>query len=491
MNPNPPSPDSSSGWLARSSIVAAAAAGLLQAGAFLTVVLLSRLLPPAELGAYRQVLIVQALPALLLALGVPEALLYALARATDDRQRGQVFAAGVAWMLLLLPVAGAATGGLVLVASRWLDSPALAGAFWHACWLGGLNVWILFAPALFLARRQPGRYLLLAGLQLGTGLALTAAFTVPSPSLSAALLASVLTAAQGALLTLLAFLPVCRPGTFAELGKDQLLPALRYGYPVALGGFLYTAGYQVDHLVASLMLPAADYGLYAGGAWQIPVARLAQHGQTVTLVPVLAAHHSALRHRAFWADWLRLARPAAIAGAVLFWGVFWSAPDILGLALGPGYTASAPVFRVYALLLPLRMMAVNLPLRAIGSPRAEIGAGLVLALTSLGVGLGLGNSLGLVGPALGMLAGMCAWVVYLLGATVWALKVSLSQLLPLRLLWATLAATGVTALGSALALAWLRSEGPLVRLGVFWGLYTALTYLLWSLGRRLLRAEPR
>src|SRR5262249_28809214 len=148
-------------------------------------------------------------------------------------------------------------------------SPALAETFWYACWLGGLNGWVLFAPALFFGRQQPGRYLLLASAQLGTGLALTTVLTVRSPTLAAALLAGVLTAVQGAFFTLLAFLTVARPGQVAAFFQDHLLPALRYGYPVAIGGFLYTTGYQMDHLVASMVLPAPAYGLYAGGAWQI------------------------------------------------------------------------------------------------------------------------------------------------------------------------------------------------------------------------------
>ena len=473
--------------LGRASLTAAAAAGLLRGASFLIVALLCHWLSPAELGVYRQVIIIQALPALLLSMGGPEGMLYALGQTRDAQVQGRIFAAGCLWMVLLMPALGLSSAGLVLLASRLLDRPQLADAAAAAAWLGAFNVYLLFAAPVFIGRRKPGHYLLFAGAQLATGTGLTALLTWQSPTLSAALLAAILTAAQGCCLTLLAFVLVARPGPLAELWKQHVVPGLRYGWPTALGGFLSLAGYQVDHLVASLLFSATDYGLYAGGAWQLPVGSLAHHGQATTLLPVMAGHYQANRRQAFWADWHRLVRPAGIAGAFLFWGVFWTAADIIRLVLGPAYDASVAVFRVYVWLLPLRVAAIYLPLRATGSTRAEIGAGLVLGVVSLVVGLALGPHLGLVGPALGVVAGMCAWATYLLLATIRTLKVSLVQLLPVSALATSLViAGGIAALCFAVVGRALREPSG-QRLAIFWGLYTAVALMVW----KLMHCPPR
>src|SRR5262249_31065685 len=160
------------------------------------------------------------------------------------------------------------------------------------------------------------------------------------------------------------------------------------------------------------------------------VGALMQQGQGQALLPTLAGRHQAGEEEGFWQAWRTHARPALAAAAFLFWGLFASAPDLLQVALGPGFAASVPVFRIYALTLPLRMLLAGLPLRAAGRPRWEIGASLLLLAVNLLAGLLLGPRLGFAGPALGVLLGLAAWAAYAVVATHRALKASPALLVP-------------------------------------------------------------
>jgi len=394
-------------------------------------------------------------------------------------------------MLLAAPLVGALTAAVAALAGRCLGGTALIDTAGLTGALGFFSVGALYVPALLAGFGRPRAYLFFSAAQLVAALAFTWLLTARSATLAAALAAALLAGVQGFGLALVLFLRAARPLPAWRGGRQQVREAVRYGWPVGMGSALYTLGYQADHLVAGFLFGSARYSLYAGGAWTLPVGALMQQGQGQALLPALAGRHLAGEREAFWQAWREHARPALAAAAFLFWGLFASAPDLLRVALGPGFTASVPVFRLYALTVPLRMVLAGLPLRAAGKTRWEIPASLLLLAVNLGAGLLLGPRLGLAGPALGVLIALAAWAVYALALTVRELKAPVGSLVPFTTAALWLVAAGLAA-GLAFLLAGTLATGPSApRLLAFWALYGGLCALAWRTMRGgLVRGGP-
>lgn len=453
----------------RASLTAAAAGGSLQVAGLLVFVMLSGRLPAEELGAYRQALILQSVPSMLLSMGAPAALLYFLGRAESREERSAAYRAALAWMVLTTPLLGFAAWALALLGSSLLGNPALGRAAIFAGVAGAFTGHALYTGPVLLSGGRPRLYLLFAMLQTALLVGLTAALVRQSPRVEAALAAAAVAGVSGWLLTALVFARELRGGG----GTMPIHRALRYGAPISAGSCLYLVGYQMDHFVAARHFSAEQYALYAAGAWQLPIGPVVQQAQADVLLPTLSAHHAAARREEFWREWRRLVGPWGVLGAALFWLIFPMAGTIVHLALGPHFEASAEIFRIYALMLPLRMIAYSLPLRAAGATRWDLGASLAFGVVNLAVGAALAPALGLMGPAVGVVCGYAAWIAINLAGTARMLSAPPAVVLPVRMVAASLV------LGAAAALpAWVLAEGWVpdgwARLAAYAGLYGAL-----------------
>lgn len=464
--------------ITRAALATAIGSGLFHLAGLLTFLLLSHRLPPAELGAYRLIAILRSIAALLWALGVPDAMLYALGRSAAEEERRPIFGGATCWLLVATPALALTCGGGTWLAGRLLENPALAVAAPLAAVVGGLEIAFLFAGPLLVSIGRAATYTLAAAAHLVAILGLTALLTARAPTLETALAAAAIPAAGLFLLTLLVFSRHSSSPRGADLWRTHVAPAVRYGAPAALGATLYLVGYQLDHLIASAHFTPARYGIYAAGAWQLPVLGFLQQGHRAALLPVMAARHGGKQPEEFWREWRDQIEPAVRFAAALFWPLLLGAADLLAVVLGPPFAESAALFRVYTLLLPLQAVALNIPLRAAGSTGWEGVAGITQIAVTLVAAIALVPALGLIGPAVALLAGIAARAALIVGVTCRRLGVSPGEMLPLRA-----AAVAYLVAGSAAAIAWVVADrvaddagaGRLLR---FVAIYVALLLLV-------------
>lgn len=438
-----------------------------QGSTLLLFVALSHRLSADHLGAYRLVLIAQALAAVLAACGMETAMLYRIGRATGEAERRATYRSTLAWLIGATLVCAAGSGALVAAAGHLFSRPTLTSAVPFAALAGGFGIQGIFAGPFFIARGMLRTYLAFAVVQTLALVTVVLCSTRRDPGLETVLLATASVAC--AAWTALVFL-VFRASRRAEKGWQAGIPgSIRYGAPIALSSTLYALSYQMDHFIASRLLSVSTYALYAAGAWQIPVGPLVQRAQADAMIPRLSAHHASGRQDAFWADWRAMLSPWTVAGVLLFWAVFPVANDLVTLALGVRFSGSAAVLQVYSLMLPLRMTAFATPLRAAGITHVDLLASVVFGVVNLVVGAALTPRVGLVGPAVGVTVGYAAWVGVNLVSTRYIMKTPMGAIFSLRRLGVMLALGGAAAGGSWIATRALPS--PLSRLAGYYALY--------------------
>lgn len=412
----------------RERALAATALGtaLLQAAPLLFFFIAARRLSPDAAGMVRILLVLQGLAGLAACAGMPEALLHRLGAAPTEAGRIRAAHGAGIWLIVTFPLASALTTAAVWLVATLARRPEFIALLPVAALIGSLGSVSHFAGPALAARGRSAAFLGAASLHaLLLTIAGLAAPPAAAPMLAAAWLA-------GLPLTVWVIRGLGTPDRtrVAEM-RMEVAAALRYGAPLAGGAVLYLLAYQVDHFTASRMLTPIDYGLYAAGAWQLPAGTVLQLCQRYMLLPALAELSREGRYREFWALWRRVAAPALTAGSLLFWLAFWNSEDGLTLLLGSRYAGAGDVFRVYACLLPLQLIAVALPLWASGSTRWDVPAAGIFVVTSLAAGILLTPVLGRVGPAVGLAIGYLSWSLSLTAITSRVLRTPFWNLAPL------------------------------------------------------------
>jgi O-antigen/teichoic acid export membrane protein len=245
---------------------------------------------------------------------------------------------------------------------------------------------------------------------------------------------------------------------------------LRYGIPLALTGLAGLLGFQFDRLVVTQRFSPETFAIYAVGAVELPVAVIIQQSVNSVLLPALAA---------CWRDgdvpglgrlWREAIRKTSLFVLPLFVIAYVLAGDLVRVAFGARYSGSVEIFRIYLLLIPLRVATYGLISMAIGRTTMNLVASLVLLGSNVVLALALVGPLGLKGPAIATVAATVLTVLYYLVRLRGILRLPIRRLFPWRTLGGNLAVAVAAGLPFALLLA--AQVPPAARLAIAAPLYS-------------------
>ncbi len=276
------------------------------------------------------------------------------------------------------------------------------------------------------------------------------------------------------------------PGS-VNLCRQRLAVQLKYVWPVGIRDGLGILSQFADKLIFASFFTSAQFALYFNGAWELPLVGIVVHSLLAILLPelrvacrrgdmdqVATLMHFAARRVAL------LLFPATALGFLL-------APQLTSFLFGEAYRASGDVFRVFILLLPLRVSIAGSVLLAANRARTVLlgsCADLVLAVV---LGLALIPSLGTLGPAVALVASTFCQVCYYTWKVVEAMQRPLPEIMP----WRVLGRLGGLSLTAALGASWfVRFESVVLNLVVPGSIFLLLLMGL-GFGLRLLEEEER
>jgi len=221
---------------------------------------------------------------------------------------------------------------------------------------------------------------------------------------------------------------------------------LSYGLPLAATGLAGTLGYQFDRIVVGASFPPSEFAVYALGAVEIPLGLLIAAAVTNVLVPRLTMLWRDGDTAGVVALWREAMRKTSLVLLPMFAFMMAMSADLVRLLYGPGYSESVDVFRIYLLLMPLRITTWGLIPQAVGQTRINLWASIVILASNVVVAVTLVGPLGLIGPALAApIAGVMGAFFYLVRLrSIAGLRVR--DILPIRTLLGTLAVSVTAAL---------------------------------------------
>ena len=338
---------------------ATALVGLILAAIF------SRAFDKPDYATYQQTLLVYKVIAPLLALGLPSALYYFIP-GTEDRARGIL-----AENLLLLSLTGLIfsiflfAGGNVLLAQRFsnpdLEKTLLLFAVYPLVMLPASAT-----TACLMARDKVSWVALFTiSTRLAKLVVVLAAVWLVSPTPQAAVGGTVV---GGVLILVTGVFLMARSvrGLGGKIEIPGIKAQLAYSIPMGIGVMIGTFHRALDKIIVSLFTVPENFAVYVNGAMEVPFIAVITGSATAVLLPELRLMLKEERK----AEALRLWQRAGIKTGVLIIplvGIFVAAaPDLMAILYSEKYRESHVFFRIYALLLPIRIVIFGAIFQAAG-----------------------------------------------------------------------------------------------------------------------------
>lgn len=144
--------------------------------------------------------------------------------------------------------------------------------------------------------------------------------------------------------------------------------------------------FSYDKVAVWRLCTRAEFAEYVNGAWEIPLIGILAGSTTAVLWPEMTRLFHEQRHAEMLALWRRAATKSACVTFPLFLFGLAHAQETIAVLYPKSYDGSAEVFRVYLLLILLRVAAWTVVPQATNRPWQ------VLAVTLVGLGVMFGLS---------------------------------------------------------------------------------------------------
>jgi O-antigen/teichoic acid export membrane protein len=440
---------------------------------------LARLMGPEGFGAFGQVFMFSAF-FLIMTLGVPETLYYFMPRLTGaDRARM------LGGTVLLLGVIGIAVAVVFYLFAphfaRMQHNPGIAPDIRMFGLYGACIVAASFADPVFIVLDRVRYLFALSAAHGGFFLFLTGWYWLERPA-AVSLFGAMAVFGAAKLVFALILLVRTLPDVGIALPRSMsvILIQMSMALPLALSSTIDIMSRWLDKFVVSFFFGTESFGLFYAGAIEIPFVTVL----VASIYNVMSPRLNALHHEGNIDGFTATVRNTIAVTAAFIWP-FWLymmlfADRLIVLVFGAEFLPAAIPFRVYLVMMPLRIVAFGALMIAVERPRGVfIGAAVALAVNAF-LNVVLAKMMGFVGPAVATVIATYLHVVIMTVFLVRALGIKVRDLVP----WRMFGLITFSMLLAGIAAAMIGSRIPEVGPGVVWsGLAFCMIYLF--VGRRI------
>lgn len=375
----------------------------------ISIVVLSRLFSKQDYATYRQTLLVYTFIAPLLASGLPQSLYYFIPR---DRNNSRSILMGNLLMLFLIGIifmVAILFGGNHLIAKKF-SNPALA------------SLLLIYSPYALLALpvlninaclMSCDRVKTLVGYNISSRfftvilvVGLVLVWRTPKASIVATVLAELIVFVPAMILMYRATV-----GAAWNFNIGNLWQQVKYSVPLGFASGLGKVDMSLDKLIVSSMCAPDIFAVYVNGSMEIPLIGVLTGSITSVLLPDIVRFYKEDNKTAALELWKRASVKCAMVLLPVMCFLMVMASEIMTILFSAKYAESVRPFRVYLLLLPIRVVTWGTMLMAAGKTRLVLYnmiGGLVL---NLGLSVILVHQIGYIGAVLGTVMAIYIWNV--------------------------------------------------------------------------------
>ncbi len=409
-------------------------AGFLTMGAFatqltalITGIILARFLSKEAFGTYRQVQLVFQIISPIFMVALPDSLLYFLPNL--DKRGKKKF---ISQTILLLAGLGMLMSVLIAASASWVSAMFSNPPIQQLILIYSPFPFIVFTGMFikgYLVVEEKVRLLTIitfsSALALLTGIVVNASI---HSSLEVIILTNMSITALFTAFTLIYTLQTI--GIKFSIDKESIKKQLVYAIPLGLTAVVGLVAWQTDRLLVSLFFNPTLYAIYLVGAVEIPFLTRITASISGILIPEMSSLYAKKEYTKIVDIWKSSARKTSLImfPAFVYFMIF--ASNLIVLLYTDKYVDSVLYFRIYLLLLPIRIVTYGLIFQAIGKTKFNLYGSLLFWVLNLVISATLIKPFGLAGPAIGTVIATVAFATYYMVNLKWVLKESILNLMP-------------------------------------------------------------
>jgi O-antigen/teichoic acid export membrane protein len=375
-------------------------------------VTLARTISQEDFGSYRQFLLIFGTLVGLTSLGLPQSLLYFVPKRIEIDAPQYIRRT---FSLIL----GTTTAAVLAVAllGGWIsdafNNSDLRSLLWIGCLYPLAQAATQCLPFLLIALNRHAQAALVSVL-----LGLINGIVIVVPALCGASLRTIVwivSALSGLMLgATLVIARRCSGGLNLSSPTGVTRDLLGYSLPLGANSMLGTVYQKLDRFLISLYYNPALLAVYSVGALELPVVPVLPYTVGRVLIPRFAELHRSGRKAEILPLWHRSIIKVGLLLLPIFFICFAIAPDMVSWLYGPDYGQAAGIFRIYLLLLPLRLTSYGAILQGTGDSRGVLYGTILTVILAGIIGVLLIYPMGWYGPAVGAVVTQVVLIIYLL-----------------------------------------------------------------------------
>jgi len=204
-----------------------------------------------------------------------------------------------------------------------------------------------------------------------------------------------------------------------------------YSLPLGLSSILGTLSTQINRLVVTSSFSIEDFAIFTNGAFEVPFIGLITGSLMTVLIPEFVTRLKNNQDlNSVWELWNSSTQKTAILLFPIAVSLFVFAPDFMVLLFSEKYLASSGIFRIYLLLMILRVTQYGSLLQAMGKTSLILITAVSGLLITLFLSIFSVPIFGLIGPALANVISTYSWgAIYLVMLTKLT-NISFSKIMP-------------------------------------------------------------
>lgn len=422
----------------------------------ITSMLLARFRTLEEYGTFSEINTVVNLAVAIFCIGLPSCLNYFVPRCENQEEQDQFVS-----LYYVMNTALAALTGVILI----VCTPVIAWYYkndnliyfsYALAIMPWANIILKSRDNILIATNQCKRAIVLNLAQSVTGLGIIFLTQVLHQSFSFYFILYVVEAAVFSLLVYReAFRLVKKP--VWRISKKLLKEVLSYAIPLGLSSAVATLSLELDKLVVGWFFTTEDVALYANCGKELPIAYIATSFSAVLMPVVVRNIKSGNKEYAIkkWKETIEFSM-SIIAFFVAACLVF--APQIISLLYSEKYLGGTTIFRIYALVLLLRVTSFAMVLNALGKTKIILGISVCTLFVNVVLNIALTQLIGFPGSALATVGVILLQAYLMLNFTSKQIDIPIRNLFP----WKAIAMLlGINATGGVVVFTIVR----LLRLG--------------------------
>ncbi|MCE5249097.1 oligosaccharide flippase family protein [bacterium] len=396
---------------------------------------LARSMGTAGFGAFQQVFMFSAL-FMILSIGIPETLYFFLPRLTPEERPGFL-----GQTLLILGM-----GGVLVACVFWFGAPLFAGIQKNPEIVSNLRLFGLyggfliassFADPIFITFKRLKYLFILSSLHGIFFIVLTVWQYITKADAQKLFIVMAVFGLVKLMLSVM-YLYKMRgdtgPISFFS-GRHMVLLQMSFSLPIALTNTIDIISKWLDKFVISIFYGAVPLGIYYVGAIEIPFIGVLLSSIYSVVSPVI----NKLHHDQNNAGFALFVNKTLKLTAKIIWPLFVYlmifSDHLVPLVFRADYAASVPTFRIYLLLMPVRIALYGVIIIALGKPKVVFWTSFAALAVNLVLNVVLIRFIGFQGPAIATVFSTYVHVIILMVIIIRTLKVSFGDLVPVKTLF--------------------------------------------------------